>query len=255
MPAFKTLDTAAPDYIVEVKFNSQSLALEVSVDSLSILRGSNLLLRFRNLPAGWSPLAEFRNGDSNVIMTDGPFEQVIVGRDQVLAVSACEDFPEFQFRALIQRGFGIHSQYDAAVIYAKWLPVVVGSDSEEDQLIKIQITEDNGHLMVDKPNIAIRGGMRVQWDFSAVAEDHHQPLVAYGRPLLEDEPGDSQEFFGPHESFVYRGNTLVEGNGNNGVKGIYRYEVYLLDIRTRAIAVWSSMDPQTDNEGDIRGSN
>ena len=94
----------------------------------------------------------------------------------------------------------------------------------------------------------------MRWDFSAVAKKNHQPLVVYGKPLVEERrtnpiPRASEEFFGPHESFVYSGKT-VEGCGNNGIKGIYRYSLYLLDISSRTIDIESSDDPQTDNEGD-----
>lgn len=255
MSLFKSLDTTAPDYTLTLSFNRQSLELEIPVEVMAVLEGSNLLLRFNNLPSGWSPMVEFRNGGGDIIMADGPFEQVIVGRDQVLAINARSDIDQFQFRALIQRGFGIHSHSDTAVMFTKWLPFKLSSESEEERLVKIRVLPDGDDLTVDRPHVTIRGGMRVQWDFSEVAQDNHQPMVVYGKPLVEQQPVDSQEFFGPHESFVYRSNTSVEGNGNNGIKGIYRYEVYLLDIRTRAIAVRSSADPQTDNEGDSTGTN
>ncbi|MFC6632318.1 hypothetical protein [Microbulbifer taiwanensis] len=251
MSLFKSLDTTAPDYTLTLNFNSQTLELEVPVEVMSVLKGSNLLLRFNNLPTGWSPMVEFRNGGGDIIMADGPFEQMIVGRNQVLAVNARSDIDQFHFRALIQRGFGIHSHSDTAVMFTRWLPFKLNSDSQQERLLKIRVLPDGDGLTVDKPQVTIRGGMRVQWDFSEVAQDNHQPMVAYGKPMLEQQPADNQQFFGPHESFVYRGNTSVEGNGNNGIKGIYRYEVYLLDIRTRAIVVKSSADPQTDNEGDV----
>lgn len=255
MAVFKSLDTAAPDYIVDVDFDDQTLELKLPIQNLSILAGSNLLLRFRNLPSDWSPMVEFRNNDGHTIIAGGPFEQIVVGRNQVLAINAQSDTSLFQFRALIQRGFGIHNDENSAIIFSRWLPFELMRDSEEDRLITIQVLPDGEGLTVNPLQIAIKGGMRVIWDFSEVAQEYHQPLVVYGRPVLEQPPADPQTFFGPHESFVYRSNTLVEGNGNNGVKGIYRYGVYLMDIRTRAIVVRSSGDPQTDNEGDAKSSN
>ncbi|WKD50792.1 hypothetical protein [Microbulbifer spongiae] len=255
MSTIKTLDTAAPDYIVDVEFDSETLELSMSVQALSILTGSNLLLRFQNLPAGWSPMVEFSNNDGHTIIANGPFEQVVVGRNQVLAVNAQSDTSQFHFRTLIQRGFGEYSDHNAAVIFSHWLPFALKRKSEQERLVEVKVLPDGENLRVEPLQITIEGGMRVIWDFSEVAKEYHQPLVVYGRPLLEQPPIDSQEFFGPHESFVYRGNTQVEGNGNNGTKGIYRYGVYLIDIRTRAISVRSSGDPQTDNEGEIRSSN
>lgn len=245
------LGSTAPDYTIDVNFNQRSLELEFSAQYLPILAGSNILLRFNKLPSGWSPMVEFRNEDGRIAVSEGPFEQVMVGRNQILAINAHSDIAHFQIRALIQRGFGIHSESDASVIFAPWTPFKLSHDTEKERLITVEVTEGKDGLEVHPKQIAIHGGMRVRWDFSAVAGKHHQPMVAYGRPFLEEKPVDTQEFFGPHENFVYRSNTSVEGNGNNGIKGIYRYEVYLIDIRTRAIVVRSSADPQTDNEGDV----
>lgn len=251
MSEAETLDSTAPDYTIDVNFNPHSLELEFSTEHMPILAGSNLLLRFNDLPSGWSPMVEFRNENGRIVVSEGPFEQVVVGRNQILAVNARSDIDRFQTRALIQRGFGIHSESDASVIFTHWVPFKLGRDSEEERLVTVQVAEGENGLTVHPQHIAIRGGMRVRWDFSAVAGKHHQPMVAYGRPFLEEKPVDAQEFFGPHENFVYRSSTLVEGNGNNGIKGVYRYEVYLVDIRTRAIVIRSSADPRTDNEGDV----
>lgn len=251
MSKIDSLGSTAPDYTIDVNFNSLSLELEFAVEHIPILAGSNVLLRFNGLPEGWSPMAEFLDKGGHITVSGVPFEQVVVGRNQILAVNAHSDAGNFQVRALIQRGFGIHSESDTSVIFTRWVPLKLNRDTEEEQLVTVQVTEGENGLTVHPHNIAIRGGMRVRWDFSAVAGKHHQPMVAYGRPFLEEDPVDPQEFFGPHENFSYRGNTLVEGSGNNGIKGVYRYEVYLIDVRSRSVVVRSSADPRTDNEGDV----
>ena len=146
MNILQALETTAADYIIYVDYQADSLSLKLSAKRLAVLPGGNVLMIFRDLPTGWSPLVEFRDPNGQSLLGYGPFEQLIVGRQHILGVNAQPQVDKLEFRVLIQRGFGSLAVRDAAVIYAQWVPFDLTPERPDGRIIEVRVagTRDGG---------------------------------------------------------------------------------------------------------------
>ncbi len=244
---------SGPDFVFQVDFNEKEFSLDYQFENITIPSGTNVLWKINNLPEHWSTIMEFYEKGVGVHNFRGPFEEILVTDQGLLGINSQPSSEPWTFRILVQKGlasFGIGQA--VAMIGASQELTVRGEGKTID--INVLLKQEGGVevLTVDREHVRIDPGERILWDFTEVVEKfpNYQPFISYGsKPITQGQRSVPNFSFGPFVGFKHSEGRVL-AYGNTGIEGVYRYDVFALDLDSSTVRLFSSGDPQTDNEGD-----
>jgi hypothetical protein len=245
----------AVTHLIQVHCDPSTLTLAVSPSRVSLNPGDTVVWSFLGIPTGWSPWIEFRQAGSNAFV--GPLEGLtqapggIWGVCRLAGWEGTDPIP-FEYRAMIQRGFAAGWETEGSLVWSAPVhldvqPSVVG------RKLTWEVTFDAmaEKLLVQPLRQTLGRGDTIVWSFPSDlpgGEAAWRPRIKFhsyegSGTLLNQQLGP----FGALSVLPGR----LRGTGNNGVDGLYHFEVALVSVATSQIGWVSSGDPVVDNRGGV----
>lgn len=239
-------------HLIPVQYDPSTLTLAVLLPEIYLNPGDTVVWSFQGIPQGWTPWIEFRRAGDNAFV--GPLtgltqtEGGIWGACRSTGWTGTAPIP-FEYRAMMQRGFAAGWDTEGSLVWSapaglNVMPAAVGQE------IIWPIDEgDNGTLIVQDPLMHTLGpGDIIVWQFPTDLEDGWRPRIKFNR--YEGIGTLPNQQLGPFSALTILPGK-IRGTGNNGIAGLYFFEVALVSVTTGEIGWLSSGDPVVDNRGTV----
>lgn len=265
-------------HLLQVRYDPSTLTLAVVQPSVSINPGDTVVWSFLGIPAGWTPWIEFRRVGNDVFV--GPLEALTQAAGGIWGICRASgwtgtDLLQFEYRATMQSGFAAGWDTEGSMVWSApvtlgVLPAPMGTVrvfevnpaetglSPAQQAQGGQYLKDAGYrisapLAIQPLGVPLEPGDTVEWQFAlpdGMSLDEWRPRIKFHR--YEGSGTVPNQQLGPFAALsVLPGK--IRGTGNNGVAGVYFFEVAMVSITTGEIGWLSSGDPVVDNRGGVIG--
>ena len=243
--------------LIQVQYDPSSLTLTVSRPLVLIYPGDTVVWSFLGIPEGWTPWIEFRRVGNEAFV--GPLTGLTQAEGAIWGLCRTSDWTgtdpvSFEYRATMQRGFATGWDTEGSIVWSKSVRLVVqpnqsGAEiaytvapgSEPQQLLvlpeEIQILRDGDVMVWQFPSDLAEGGL-----------DAWRPRIKFRR--YEGTGTVPNQQLGPFAALSILPGS-IRGTGNNGVTGLYFFEVALVSVSTGEIGWLSSGDPVIDNRNGV----
>jgi hypothetical protein len=243
-------------HLIQVQCDMTSATLAVQRPQVSVKPGDTIVWSFIGIPEGWSPWIELRHSDNPEFA--GPLLKLTQSAGGVWGTCR-EDWEEtspaaFEYRALIQRGFTSGWQGGGSILWSSPARLTVLPNGFGQEVVyTVTLAERDGkrQLLVEPLVRTLRPGDVAVWRFPddlSSGEDAWRPRIDFFR--YEGTGSVSNRYLGPFAALTVEPG-LIRGTGNNGVDGLYFFEVALVSVGTGQIGWMSSGDPVVDNRGTV----
>lgn len=249
-------DPSAPgpiDHLVQVSCDPARHLVTLACPRITIRPRDRVIWSFSGIPEGWSPWLQVRReneGDSFL----GPFASLSQSSGGVWGACQSGQAPGlFSYRVLIQKGAGLGWGAEASVLFSRAGEIEVVAESTGTNHafdVTVSGTGAEARLSVTPPMVSIAPGDTLEWRFSGIPGNpgSWRPRVDFVQYSGTGEVPNL--LLGPFNSLTYTADS-AKGMGNNGVTGVYHFEVTLLSAGSGEVLWFSSGDPAVDNRGTV----
>ncbi len=242
-------------HLIQVQYDPSTLTLTVSRPSVSLNPGDTVVWNFLGIPEGWTPWVDFRRAGSDSFI--GPLSGLSQTAGGIWG--ACRtsgwtgtDPVQFEYRATIQKGFVAGWDTEGSLLWSapaslRVLPATVGAE----RIFEVTLTGTT--LDVQPPGQPLDPGDVIVWQFQIQLPDGTDPGDWRPRIKFHRYEGTGtvpNQQLGPFSALTILPGE-IRGTGNNGVDGVYFFEVALVSVATGEIGWLSSGDPVVDNRGGV----
>lgn len=241
-------------HLVQVQYDPATLTLAVSIPQLYLNPGDTVVWSFLDIPEGWTPWIEFRRAGDNAFV--GPLSGLTQTAGGIWGVCRASGWTgtapiPFEYRAMIQKGFAAGWDTEGSLVWSTpvrldVLPAAVGQE------LAYEVTTGENDALIVQPLLLTQGpGDVIVWQFPTDltgGADAWRPRIKFHR--YEGSGTVSNQQLGPFSALTVLPGK-IRGTGNNGVAGLYFFEVALVSVTTGEIGWLSSGDPVVDNRGGV----
>lgn len=245
-------------HLIQVQCDLVNHTVTVTRTDVTIHPGDTVVWSFFGIPEGWTPWIQFRQATTDATFF-GPLSGLTQSAAGVWGLCTAEsggtasEPTVYEYRASIQRGVGggwsdAGTMLWSAAAQLRVVPqaqgeeivstVILGAESTATLVIEPRLqtltASDTFLLMFPTDLPGGPGAWRPRLDFHRYEGSGEVPNRLLGPfQALSIEPG------------------RIRGTGNNGVEGLYFFEVALVNIATGQVEWVSSEDPVVDNRGGV----
>lgn len=245
-------------HLIQVQYDPSSLTLTVLSPQVYLNPGDTIVWSFLGIPQGWTPWIELRRtGNSDFA---GPLAGLTQTQGGIWGVclptgwSGTDPIP-FGYRAMIQKGFAAGWDTEGSLVWSapatlNVLPAAIGTERT------FEVVAGTGSRLEIQPlGQVLEPGDIILWQFPSTLPDgtdisQYRPRIKFYR--YEGDGTVPNQQLGPFSALTIM-EGKIRGTGNNGVDGVYFFEVALVSVSTGEIGWLSSGDPVVDNRGTVVG--
>jgi hypothetical protein len=250
-------------HLIQVRYDPSALTLTVLRPQVFLNPGDTVVWSFFGIPEGWTPWVEFRRAGNNSFV--GPLEGLTQSAGEIWGVCRTSGWTgtasvPFEYRAMIQRGFAAGWDTEGSLVWSapaslNVLPVTIGTE----RIFQVtgagspKAVRTGSALDIEPPGQPLDAGDVIVWRFPSELPDgtnvnDWRPRIKFYR--YEGTGTVPNQQLGPFSALTVLPGE-IRGTGNNGVSGVYFFEVALVSVSTGEIGWLSSGDPVVDNRGGV----
>lgn len=243
----------AVTHLIQVQYDPSTLSLAVLRSRMSLNPGDTVVWNFLGIPTGWTPWIEFRKVGNNSFV--GPLNGLTQAAGGIWGVCRSSGWTgtepiSFEYRAVMQTGFAAGWDTEGSMVWSAPAYLVIQPTAIGNELA-FEVNQTDTSLDVQPPHQILEPGDTIVWQFPSGLPggvDAWRPRIKF--PLYEGEGTIPNEQLGPFTALAVLPGQ-IRGMGNNGVAGLYHFEVALVSVATGEIGWMSSGDPVVDNRGGV----